>query len=85
MARSQGFLHVHQYLHMHTMSGIVAECGINVLQLTRPPGFARLSLPAVTTYRTHQITPTLIGDGPWGEGLALLDLHGQTGAALALA
>jgi anti-sigma regulatory factor (Ser/Thr protein kinase) len=34
----------------------------------------------MTSYRTHHITPTLIGDGPWGDGLALLDLEGRAGA-----
>jgi anti-sigma regulatory factor (Ser/Thr protein kinase) len=31
----------------------------------------------MTLDRTHQITPTLIGDGPWGDGRALLDPQGQ--------
>ncbi len=34
----------------------------------------------MTAYRTHQITPTLIGDGPWGAELALLGLQGQGSA-----
>ena len=34
----------------------------------------------MTAHRTHEITPTLIGDGPWGEELALLDLQGQGSA-----
>jgi anti-sigma regulatory factor (Ser/Thr protein kinase) len=34
----------------------------------------------MTAYRTHQITPTLIGDGPWGEGLTALGLQSETGS-----
>src|SRR5260370_18582114 len=31
----------------------------------------------MTAYRIHQITPTMIGDGPWWGGWAPLDPHGQ--------
>jgi Histidine kinase-like ATPase domain len=31
----------------------------------------------MSVYRTHQITPTKMADGPWGEGASLLDPPGQ--------
>ncbi len=33
--------------------------------------------PAMSVYRTHQITPTMIADAPWGEGHSLLDPPGR--------
>jgi anti-sigma regulatory factor (Ser/Thr protein kinase) len=64
------FVHVHRLLHMHTLSGMVAECG-RAARPRRNPAVALydpLLLLTMTAHPTHRITPTMIGDGPWAGG-----------------
>lgn len=65
---------------MHAHDGIVADIGlaapVRTNISTRP--MTGPHAPDMTVSRAHQIVPTLLADGPWGEGIPLLDPAGRS-------